>query len=123
MKGLRTDDSRRARRRSDRCFFLATQERSLHLATLVVSVARLARSTSRLVLAVIALTAAVAIALAIALSNGASTDRETPGVAAQPALRSDRGPQESGVAAAVAPRWRASPTSPASQPRSRVADR
>lgn len=60
------------------------------------------RSTALVALA--ALAAAVALALVMALGDGSSGSREAVAPSAAPALRSDGGPDESAVAAAVGTR-------------------
>lgn len=51
--------------------------------------------------ALLALAAVAAIALAIALSGGSSSDATPAVVQAQPGVRADGGPDETGVAAAI----------------------
>ena len=59
--------------------------------------------------ALLALTAAVVVALVIALGGDSAKDVPAANVAAQPALRADGGPEESGVAAAIAPQRASAP--------------
>jgi hypothetical protein len=57
----------------------------------------------------LALAAAAAVVLILSLDGGSSKDAATVSAKAQPSLRADRGPEETGVAAAVGSRPSAGP--------------
>ena len=62
-----------------------------------------------LIAALLALAAAVAVALVLAFSGGSSDTSAPAAVGAQPSLRSDGGPEESGLAGSVGSRSAAGP--------------
>ena len=65
---------------------------------------QLPRRSAALLAGLLALVAAAAVALVLALSGGFSADASPGGAQAQPTLRADGGPEESGVAATLGSR-------------------